>query len=322
MGTNKIYDLWQRQIKDKDTAVSEFITAALAKTARMFVYSGLPCTIPQTELERILQTTGSVFVTETPAGLYALSGGKGGELDAYGQPTIYTVSNPALNINKSYNISTDGILINNDSNGCSLLPLLGKYGVLYTDALISLNTASVLTRITMLISASDEQTRQSAEAFLEKILAGDFSVIGENAFFKGVTMQTSPTANSSYITQLIELVQYYRASLCNDLGLNANYNMKRERLNLGEVSMNVDLLLPYVDNMLNERQTAVEQINARYGLEITVDLGSSWKLEKENYEVLTEATETAITTEPAKEDEPAEPTEPKDEPKDEPKEDE
>lgn len=60
--------------------------------------------------------------------------------------------------------------------------------------------------------------------------------------FKGVNMQTAPTTNSVYITQLIELIQYYKASMYNELGLNANYNMKRERLNLGEVSMNVDVL--------------------------------------------------------------------------------
>ena len=37
--------------------------------------------------------------------------------------------------------------------------------------------------------------------------------------------------------------------------------MKRERLNLGEVSMNVDVLLPYVENMLKTRQDAIEKVN-------------------------------------------------------------
>ena len=115
----------------------------------------------------------------------------------------------------------------------------------------------------MLISASDDKTKQSADLFLQKILDGEFSIIGENAFFKGVNMQTAPTMNSVYITQLIEMIQYYKASLYNELGLNANYNMKRERLNLGEVSMNVDALLPYVDNMLNERQKAVTKIKRK-----------------------------------------------------------
>jgi hypothetical protein len=290
---DNIYKLYQQQVRDKDTAVTEFIANTLAKTQSMFEYEGLPDSIPQKELERLLQTTGNAFVTSVDGVLYALSGGKGGEPDAYGRATLYTVANPALKLNKTYDIQKDGVLIENDSNGESLLPLIGRYAVLHTDGLISLNTASILTRITMLISASDDKTKQSADEFLLKIQDGEFSIIGENAFFKGVNMQTAPTTNSVYITQLIELIQYYKASMYNELGLNANYNMKRERLNLGEVSMNVDVLLPYVDNMLKERQNAVEKINAMFDTEISVKLASSWGLERDNYNALAADLETA-----------------------------
>ena len=290
---DNIYKLYQAQIRDKDTAVTEFIANTLAKTQSMFEYEGLPDSIPQKELERLLQTTGNAFVTSVDGVLYALQGAKGGEPDVYGRATLYTVANPALKLNKTYDIQKDGVLIENDSNGESLLPLIGRYAVLHTDGLISLNTASILTRITMLISAGDDKTKQSADEFLRKIQDGEFSIIGENAFFKGVNMQTAPTTNSVYITQLIELIQYYKASMYNELGLNANYNMKRERLNLGEVSMNVDVLLPYVDNMLNERQNAVTKINAMFGADISVRLASSWGLERENYNALAADLETA-----------------------------
>lgn len=298
---DNIYKLYQAQIRDKDTAVTEFIANTLAKTQSMFEYEGLPESIPQKELERLLQTTGNVFVTKVDGVLYALTGGKGGEPDVYGRATLYTVANPALRLSKTYDIQKDGVLIENDSNGESLLPLIGRYAVLYTDGLISLNTASILTRITMLISAGDDKTKQSAEEFLRKIQDGDFSIIGENAFFKGVNLQTAPTTNSVYITQLIELIQYYKASMYNELGLNANYNMKRERLNLGEVSMNVDVLLPYVDNMLKERQNAVEKINAMFNTEISVKLASSWGLERDNYNALAADLENPDPTEETQE---------------------
>lgn len=277
------YTVFQSQIKDKDTSVNAYIDRGLAMCQSMFLWDGLPESIPQKELERLLQTNGNCFVTQVDGTLYALQGAKGGEPDVYERPTIYTVSNVALQLNKNYDIAKDGVLVENDSNGKSLLPLLGKYAVLMTDAQISLNTASILSRITMLISASDDKTKASAELFLQKILNGDFSIIGESAFLKGVQMQTAPTSNTNYINQLIELVQYYRASLCNDLGLNANYNMKRERLNLGETSMNIDLLLPYVDDMLRERQTSAKAINEMFGTEITVELNSSWALNRESY---------------------------------------
>lgn len=297
-----IYQRFQSYVKNKDTAVMAFIENTLAKTQAMFVYEGLPDTVPGEELERLLQTEGNAFFAEVNGDLYALQGAAGGEPDPYNRPTIYTVANPALKLNKSYKIGVDGIFIKNDTNGNSLLPIIGKFAVLYTDGIISLNTASILTRITMLISASDDKTKQSADEFLKKILDGDFSVIGENAFFKGVNMQTAATSNTQYITQLVELVQYYKANMLNELGLNANYNMKRERLNTGEVAMNVDVLLPYVDNMLHERQKALKQVNEMFGTEITVRLGSSWYLEHENYESLVTGVE--VVTEEERENDP------------------
>lgn len=298
-----IYQRFQSYVKNKDMAVMSFIENTLAKTQAMFVYEGLPDTVPAEELERLLQTEGNAFFAKVNGDLYALQGAAGGEPDPYNRPTIYTVANPALKLNKSYKIGVDGVFIKNDTNGNSLLPLIGKFAVLYTDGVISLNTASILTRITMLISASDDKTKQSADEFLKKILDGDFSVIGENAFFKGVNMQTAATSNTQYITQLVELVQYYKANMLNELGLNANYNMKRERLNTGEVAMNVDVLLPYVDNMLHERQKALKKVNEMFGTEITVRLGSSWYLEHENYESLVTGVE--VTTEEERENDPA-----------------
>lgn len=297
-----IYQRFQSYVKNKDTAVMAFIENTLAKTQAMFVYEGLPDTVPAEELERLLQTEGNAFFAEVNGDLYALQGAAGGEPDPYNRPTIYTVANPALKLNKSYKIGVDGIFIKNDTNGNSLLPIISKFAVLYTDGIISLNTASILTRITMLISASDDKTKQSADEFLKKILDGDFSVIGENAFFKGVNMQTAATSNTQYITQLVELVQYYKANMLNELGLNANYNMKRERLNTGEVAMNVDVLLPYVDNMLHERQKALKQVNEMFGTEITVRFGSSWYLEHENYESLVTGVE--VVTEEERENDP------------------
>ena len=189
---DNVYTKFQAQIKTKDVAVTSFIEHTLAITQSMFVYDGLPDSIPQVELERLLQEDGRCFFAQVDGNLYALGGSTGGVCDAYNRPTQFIVANPYLKLNKTYDIDRDGVLMNNDTNGQSLLPVIGKYAVLYTDGLISLNTASILTRITMLISASDDKTKQSADEFLKKILNGDFSVIGENAFFKGINMQTAP----------------------------------------------------------------------------------------------------------------------------------
>lgn len=291
MNNENLYNLYQTEVKNKDSALNTFMKRVLCMTSKMFEYAGTPETMPPVELEKILQTTGNVGIAEVNGELYALQGSRGGECDAYGNGKDYVVANPWLNLNKTFKIDSDIVVINNTPFSDSLMPIIGKYGVLYTDATITLNLASILTRITMLISASDDKTKQSAETFLQKILNGDFSVIGENAFFKGVNLQTPPTQGNQQIGQLIELLQYYKASMFNDLGLNANYNMKRERLNTQEVSMNIDALMPFVDSMLTERVEGVKRVNEMFNTDITVTLGSSWKIEHENYLSLLKATE-------------------------------
>ena len=291
MEKENLYNRYQTEVKNKDTALFTFMQRVLCMTSKMFEYTGTPETLPPVELEKILQTLGNVGIAEVNGKLYALQGSRGGDCDAYGRGKDYVVANAWLKLNKTFKIDDDIVVINNTPFADSILPIIGKYGVLYTDATITLNMTSILTRITMLISASDDKTKQSAEMFLQKVLNGDFSVIGENAFFKGVNMQTPPSQSNQQITQLIELLQYYKASMFNDLGLNANYNMKRERLNTQEVSMNIDALMPFVDSMLTERVEGVKRVNKMFGTDITVTLGSSWKIEHENYLSLLKATE-------------------------------
>lgn len=291
MKKENLYNLYQTEVKNKDSALNTFMQRVLCMTSKMFEYTGTPETMPPVELEKILQTSGNVGIAKVNGDLYALQGSRGGECDAYYRGKDFVVANPWLKLDKTFKIGDDIVVINNTPFADSILPIIGKYGVLYTDAVITLNMTSILTRITMLISASDDKTKQSAESFLQKILDGEFSVVGENAFFKGVNMQTPPTQSNQQITQMIELLQYYKASMFNDLGLNANYNMKRERLNTQEVSMNIDALMPFVDSMLTERVEGVKRVNEMFGTDISVTLGSSWKIEHENYLSLLKATE-------------------------------
>lgn len=275
------YKKFQELTKDKDKSVNFIINQTLQKTQSMFFYKNLPTSIPQNELEEILQKNGSAFVTKINGVIYALQGGFSGVLNEYYKPTKYIVANPYLNITKEFDIKKDGVLIKNDYYCNGLINLIGKYAVLLTDVNISLNTCAVLTRLQMLISVSDDKTFESANIFIEKLLNGDFSVISENAFLKGVNLQTLPTTQNTAIEKLIELNQYYKANLLNEIGLNSNFNMKRERLNETEILLNNDDLLPFVENMLQQRQLAVSQINEKYGLDISVELKSSWKTEKE-----------------------------------------
>ena len=294
MAKEKYYKYAQAQsyVKNKDMAITTFINNTLDKLQEMFIYSGLPETIPQAELERILFTNGHAFITEINGKIYALSGTLGGEIDEYNRPTLYSVANVALNLSKSFHIGVDGVLMRNDYMLTGIMPIVYKYGALLVEAELSLYTSAILSRIQLLISAPDDKTKASADLFIDKIINGDFAVIAEMPFFDGVKMQNAPVGHSKYITQFIELVQYFKASFLHEIGLNSNFNMKREHLNDEEILLNVDALLPFADNMYHSRLNAVNEINKRYGLNIVVDYNSAWKTTHEERDKATENAET------------------------------
>ena len=78
------------------------------------------------------------------------------------------------------------------------------------------------------------------------------------------------------LTDLIEERQYVKASFFNELGLNSNYNMKRESINSNESQLNDDMLHPLIDTMLAMRKEALEEVNAMFGTNITVEFNSAW----------------------------------------------
>lgn len=265
------------QEQTKDTLINNFIRYMLSRTQSMFKYTGLPDTIPEKWLEFYLQTNGNAFVTKVNENLYAFTGGMGGQPNEYYLPTIYTVANPALNISKNYKIDIDGILIYNDASNMGLIPLMSKYGSLLAENYISMRIASIMARATSLISASDDNTKRSAEQYIQKLVDGELSIVGENAFFEGVKVQPTRQTGITGITDLIELEQYLKASFYNEIGLNANYNMKREAINANESQLNNDALTPLIDQMLTERKNGVERVNAMFNTDISVEFNSAWK---------------------------------------------
>lgn len=263
---------------DKPRCNAQHTSYMLNRTQSMFKWDGLPETIPQRVLELYLQTNGNVCFAEVNGSLYVFTGALGGEPDVYYMPTIYTVANPALKFSKTLTIDSDCIVISNDAMYIGLLPLFTRYASMLTETELSIKIATINSRIIDLISASDDVTKESALKYLTDIESGKQGVIAERAFLDGVRTQPyGSSANTNTITNLIELEQYEKASWFNELGLNANYNMKRESINADESQLNNDALLPLVDDMLHQRELGAEKVNKMFGTNITVSLASSWE---------------------------------------------
>ena len=261
-------------------------TTMQLRTLSMFEYTGLPDTIPSDILELYLQTQGFAVFYEHDGNLYVYVAGLGGEPNVYHRPTIANIANPSQNLSVSAVIGKDCEVVRNDTLYRGLTEINDKYSNMLKTAYKTFEIALINMRIISLISAGNDKAKKEAELFIEQISKGNLAVVGGNNFFEMIkTLPYTTTGTGNYLTSVIEAIQYIRATWFNVLGLNANYNMKRESLNSDESLLNKDALKPLIDNMLYCRQTDLEKVNDMFGTDIQVELNSSWRDIFENTDV-------------------------------------
>ena len=276
MASSKLMPFDFAYCSDKAKVFENYCKYTFTRTQSMFTYEGLPDTIPVQWLESYLQRNGSCCIAEHEGKLYALLGNAGGELDEYYQPTIYTVANPALGLSKTFKIGEDCVYCRNDYDAIGLVPLVSRYCGLMTENLLTVRISDINMRMMNLLSAPDDNTLQSTKQYLKDLEDGKLGVVGETPFFEGLKLQSKGVGNGDYMIQFIELQQYLKGSMYNELGINANFNMKREALSGQEVALNDDALMPLIDDMLKQRRAMCDELNQMFGLNVSVDYGSTW----------------------------------------------
>lgn len=327
MGNNR--NIWifgnasKPMVKDKNLLIDSHIHYMLNKTLSMFKYENLPETIPERDLELILQMCRFGIITKVDGNLFVFYGGLGGVPNEYYQPTQAIVNNPYLRFNAVLDlddyIQKDGnaVVIWNDKSHIGLYPMFRKYAELLSECEITMRYLLINKRFMNILTADDDETMESIKTMFEKIEDGNgFGVIVTKRLIDDASVGSVDTGNTKMgndLKDVIESYQYLKGSWYNDLGLNANFNMKRESINESESDMNEDALLPLIDNMLLSRRIAIEQINEKFGTNISVDLSSSWKKIREEIIQREEITDAEIeslsdkeTEEPEKEPEDSE----------------
>ena len=285
----KAYDF-----KDKKSNLTSYIIYMLNRVMQMFDYDGLPETLPKKMLELYTMTHGHSVVLKHNDNLYVCFGGFAGEPNEYYIPTQYIVANPYLKLFKTFTIGEDCVLYKNDSMLYGLMPMFRRYASALVENDLTMNMVDINSRIAALIDARDDATRISAEKFLSDMEEGKNGIIASSAFFDGIRAQPYGEHNYQRLTDLIEYQQYMKASWFNELGLNANYNMKREAITSNESQLNDDMLLPLIDDMLECREQCCAEINSMFGTNISVKFGSTWEDNIQELELAQEMLEAEI----------------------------
>lgn len=275
-------------ITDKSKSSKAYFKYLLSRTQMMFKYTNLPETIDPILLERMLQINGVACITKAPndsedCALYAFSGSFGGELDIYYRPTKFVVANPHLGkegFSKEVIVNGTephtGVIMYNDSEWQGLTPLIARYASLMTENVLTTRIADIMLRKMDIIIAGTDKAKKSSDLFLKQLEDGKLASLADSTFFESIRTLPVSNYNGSYLIQFIELQQYLKGSFYNELGLRANYNMKREAIGEGESTLDADSVLPLCENMLNSRRKCIALVNQLFGTNISVDYNSAW----------------------------------------------
>ena len=262
-------------LTDKHGLLKQFKDDQLNKTLTMFEWSNLPDTLPALEIEKMLQINGYAVIAKYQDNVYAFKGGFSGQ-DVYNRPTQVVVNNTALKNNSTYTIDKDCVVIKNDDMKQGLIKIYEYYGQRLIENEITMLMTDYNLRMPFTISSSDDQTTESAKAYLNKIIDGSLGVIGEQKLFKALSVTPTNSKQTSTFADLYGYQQFIIAQLNNTIGLATNNNMKRERLTTNEIEVNKNASYPLTDNMLKNRQLAAEKINEMFDLNIDVKYSSIW----------------------------------------------
>ena len=279
--------------KARDVNAAMGVMYTLNRTRRMFRHKNIPESIPERSFEFMLQKNGHCIIAEHNGEIVALTGNFSGIKDGYYFPKNYIVANPFFNINKTYELGKDCVLILNDSLFLGLLPLIARYQYMLAENELTMNTINVLSRAALVMACEDETGFKNAKEFIENLKKGELGIILTDNMMKEDSLKVQPGASTAaaVITNLIEQQQYLKASMYNELGLNANWNAKREAITSNESILNEDTLWPLVDDMLLCRQEGIEKVNEMFGTSWSVEFASSWGDGQEEREASLESLE-------------------------------
>lgn len=274
------YDLMQ-DVTDVFDGYNYYINYLYEKLIRIFKYENLPPTIPRDALENYILSNGYGGVTNNSTyGLVAVPCTKYG-VGLY--PNYEPLAQYCTPLMQGTNLTVgkDIIVIKNNSYQLSCDSIVKRYARMLADFDATENIIISNMRMQVLPSFDNEDSAESYKAVMVANRLGQVdSVIDKSFLQKGTFTPYAQGASTTKINDVVSARNEVLRTFLAEIGI-TSANDKRERMVVDEVNVNSQMLLFNVSDMLECRQKAVEQINALYGTNITVDLSDEYKIIKD-----------------------------------------
>lgn len=293
---NKIKSLYD--VASVEVGFNYWFSKLLNILLSVFEYENLPETLPQRDIELQLMLSGHcvIFVNNselvtTYTSLF--------DLDKYYQPTKAVYAQPIIGSDNLTIDSYDNVIIYNSSlkdniMGCyidnSLLTFIQRYARMLADCESTFNIYCVNNRITNYPIAKDDKVKMSLSKFFNAFKLGRHEIITDDKIIESFNAETFRNETSIKPIEWLEsrdkiLEQFYR-----DIGIKFR-NPKMSQMNVEEVESDEQVLLISLDDMLKSRQSGIDKLNKKFGLNVSVKISD--KFDRNNY-IDTNVTESEV----------------------------
>ena len=275
---------------DVDALYSWFFNDLFNSVSNVILIENLPENADKNFVITNLLLTGSIATIRIKDKIYMTNGYLGGDRDVNYYGTRIIGANPILG---SFDLERfkdgevtfltpfDKIPLKTNCFRGGLYPLIAFTAALLADNISSLNCAQINTRVQAVYSAENSDIAKSAELVLKELYSGKpYKVVTEELMEHLHVNSINSSTKASNLIDLIELQQYIKAQFWNSIGIDANYNMKRERLNEAEINSNFTSLKVPISTILNTLNEGFEATNKCLGTKLKAKLNPEFKIQK------------------------------------------
>lgn len=258
-----------------DLLYHRFRKKLLNTACSVFTWENLPETFNEQFLNMVLIENGRIGIIKHQGQLYTVLGNVGGEVDMYYRPKRFLYANPVLGSGEPL-IGKDVavlFLTSEDTN-----PLTDNYGLsmlldttatLLADNQLSLNVCQKNSRLMLVASSDNEATRNSTENVLKAMYDGEPYKAIMKRLQDDLTIEPLVSVKpAESMRQLIENYQFIWSTFLQELGINSNFNLKRERLLSAEVALNSECMDTLIDDIEKNVNNGVDMCNEIFGTNI------------------------------------------------------
>lgn len=255
--------------------------ALLEKCMRIFEWNGLPESIPQKEIEIRLIFRGFAGFVKHKSDLIVTWGEMSGITDYADEFINFTFATPLFNGFRK--IGDNCIIVNNNAIRNPLYPLIERYAILLAHADLSLQAILINSRATGIITATSQQQADSVKEWYNALVDGRTMAVVDDenmeslATAEGLRNVSTVYPNSHSINDYFTITQNLLKSFYNDIGVRMGVE-KRERMITDEVNSDDERLLFNLNDMLESRKKACEELKKVFGVNVTVSLSKEFSV--------------------------------------------